>query len=125
MFSTLFGDVFLESAGGYRFLDSVQGTLVPQWHSRELLEAELGTPEGQDQYLFGGLAMAAERPGKVLGSDQVYDFTVPPILGDQFTVDNISTADFVVALNIAGHLLRQVTELPPGTKISGFTVDGQ
>ena len=33
--------------------------------------------------------------------------------------------DFVVSLNIAGQLLHQVKTLPPGTKITGFTVDGK
>jgi hypothetical protein len=32
--------------------------------------------------------------------------------------------DFDVALTIAGQLHRQVRDLPPGTRISGFTVDG-
>jgi len=33
--------------------------------------------------------------------------------------------DFVVALNIAGHIHDQVRGLPPSTKISGFTIDAE
>ena len=32
-------------------------------------------------YLLGALAMAAERTGLVAGPDQVYDFTISPVLG--------------------------------------------
>jgi hypothetical protein len=47
------------------------------------MEASLATPEGQDQYLLGGLAMSAERSGITLGPSEVYDFVPPPILGDR------------------------------------------
>jgi hypothetical protein len=123
--ATLFGDVFFELNGSYWFLDTVEGTLTSQWSTGEMLQGELNTEEGQDKYLLGGLAMAADRAGLTLGPDQVYDFKVPPILGGQFALDNILAMDFEVSVHIAGQLLRQVKSLPPGTKITGFTVDGQ
>jgi hypothetical protein len=122
--SSLFGDVFLQAPDGYWFLDTVEGTLTHRWPDRDALQHELDTESGQDQYLLGGLAMAADRSGLTLGEDQVYDFVQPPILGGQFAVENMTTMDFVVALHIAGQLLRQVRELPPGTNITGFTIDG-
>jgi hypothetical protein len=88
------------------------------------LQRELDSEEGQDQYLLGGLVIAAERSGLTLGVDQVYDFIKPPILGGQFEVENLTTMDLVVSLHVAGQLLGQVRHLPPGTQITGFTVDG-
>jgi hypothetical protein len=46
-------------------------------------------------------------------------------LGGPLEVENITTMDFVVALNIAGQVHDQVRGLPPpGTRITGFTIDG-
>ena len=73
-------------------------------------------------YLLGALAMAAERTGLVPGPDQVYDFTISPVLGDPIEVGNIGVIDFVVGLNIAGQLHDQLRGLPPGTAISGVTI---
>ena len=123
--ATLFGDVILQDGRSFWFLDSVGGSLTPTWSSVDALKSDLNTAEGQDRYLLGGLAMAAERNGLVLGPNDVYDFTIPPILGGKFDVDNVKVMDFVVSLYLAGQLLDQVKSLPPGTKISGFTVDGQ
>ena len=49
--------------------------------------------------------------------------SVPKLFGGEFAVENITKMDFVVALNLGGQLVRQVKDLPPGTKISGLTVD--
>jgi hypothetical protein len=121
---SLFGDVFLEAPDGFWFLDTIEGTVTHRWANRETLQRELDTDDGQDQYLLGGLAMAAERQGLALGVDEVYDFVQPPILGGQFAVENITTMSFVVSVNIAGQLLGQVRQLPPGSKITGLTIDG-
>jgi hypothetical protein len=48
---------------------------------------------------------------------------VPPILGGPIAVDAIEAIDFVVGLHLLGQLHEQVTRLPPGTQISGFTMD--
>lgn len=87
-------------------------------------QLSLESEAGQDELLLGGLAVSANARGLVLDDHEVYDFTVPPILGAGFGADNITKRDFVVALNLAGQLHRQLRTMPPGTKISGFTFDG-
>lgn len=86
---------------------------------------DLNSPEGQDQYLFAGLAFAAERLGIIPSESQVLSFKVPPVLGGAMSTENIDASDFVVSLNIVGQIHQQIKDLPPGTPISGFTVDGQ
>lgn len=39
------------------------------------------------------------------------------------TASNIEAIGFVVSISILGQLHRQVRDLPPGTRISGFTFD--
>ena len=119
--SSLFGDLFLVADDGYWFLDTIEGTLDRQWRNREELQSSLASDEGQDEFLLGGLAEAAHRSGLTLASNEVYDFAIPPILGGDFSVENIQARDFVVSVHIAGQLIQQVRDLPPGTTISGVS----
>lgn len=60
-----------------------------------------------------------------LGPGEIYSFKVPPVLGGPMTVEAIEKIDFVVGLNILGHIHDQVRTLPTGAPISGITVDGE
>lgn len=122
---SLFGDVFLDSDEGIWFLDTIEGTLERRWWTRDELTATLAEPAGQDQYLLGGLALAAKRRGLILGADEVYSFTPPPVLGGSFDVENIRVIDVVVALDVAGQIHDEVRVLRPGTIVSGVAVDGE
>jgi len=123
--ASLFGDIFLQDRTGYWFLDSIEGSLSKVAATRGELESILGTTDGQDKYLLAGLAIGAERRGLALKEAEVYDFAIPPVLGGSFTEDNVVARDFVVALTISGQIHDQVRNLPPGTPIKGFTVDGR
>ena len=120
--ATAFGDVILQDAEGYWFLDAAGGKLDKIASNRDELKAALSSPEGQDQYLLAGLAHAAETRGLILAESEVFDFTQPPILGGQFVVENLRPKDFVVSLNISGQIHNQVRNLPPGTKVSDIKI---
>ncbi|KQU68730.1 hypothetical protein [Phycicoccus sp. Root101] len=124
LLATLFGDVILQTPGGFAFLDTVEGTLVHAWPDRESVEAALLTQDGQDRYLMGELALAAAEQGIVPGPEQVLSFIHPPVLGGALTVDNLEVQDFVVATNIAGQIHQQVLDLPAGTPIAGVAIEG-
>ncbi len=124
-FTSPFGDVFLEGSDGIWFLDLVEGKLSRPWSSRAALKADLNSPAGQDQYLMAGLALTAEGLGINPSASQVLSFKVPPVLGGAMTAENVEAADFVVSVNIVGQIHDQIRKLPPGTRISGVTVDGR
>lgn len=117
--------MFLASDDGYWFLESIEGTLTRRWPTSHALNAELDTEAGQDELLLGGLAESADARGLVLDEQEVYDFAVPPILGAGVAADNNTKRDLVIALNLAGQLHRQLRSMPPGSRITGFTLDGQ
>jgi hypothetical protein len=121
-FTSPFGDVFFHSHDGLWWLDTLEATLTRPWANADELTAELNTPEGQDRFLLAGLAASAERRGLTPGPVQVYGFKVAPILGGKVSVENIEVTGFVVSINILGQLHRQVHDLPPGTRISGVTI---
>lgn len=120
---TAFGDVLLTGPDGVWFLDTLEGKLSREWDSLDAAQAALATEEGRDQYLLESLVHGALRHGVDPAPDQVLAFTVPPVIGGELTPENVSALDLVVALSISGQLHRQVKDLPPGTRISGFTVD--
>ena len=122
LFTSPFGDVFLQAPDGFWFLDLLEGALTRPWPDADALRTDLNTAAGRDRYLMAGLAMAAEGRGIVPSDDQVLGFKVVPILGGAIAVENIEVIDFVVSLNLAGQLHQQVRDMPPGTRISGFTL---
>ncbi len=87
--------------------------------SAQGLEQDLATTNGQDRYFLAGLALGAERKGIIPNASRVYGFKIPPVLGGATNVANIHVIDFVVSL----HILRQIRDLPPGTRVSGFTIN--
>jgi hypothetical protein len=58
------------------------------------LNAALSSADGQDMYLMAGLATATEQAGVLPGPDQVYDFTIPAVVGGPAEVGNIGVVDF-------------------------------
>jgi len=93
--SELFGHVFLQNSEGYWYLDVFGGSLELLWPNSSALQEVLDTDDEQDEFLLGGLAMAADRQGTALGASQVYDFDPPPVLGGPFDVANMAARDFV------------------------------
>jgi hypothetical protein len=122
LFASLFGAVILGDGSGYWWLDPISGTFEHIARDRTSLIATVDSAAGQDSLLLGGLAMAADRQGMHLGPDEIYVFVPPPALGGSFELENIRPGDFVVEVHIAGQLHQQIKDLPPGTKITGVTI---
>lgn len=121
-FSSPFGDVFLQSADGWWFLDILGGTLTREWASADELQAALNTPEGQDRFLMTGLAQVAADLALVPDDSQVLSFVVHPMLGGTLTAENLEVSDMVVSVNLFGQIHEQTRDLPPGTPVTGFTI---
>lgn len=119
-----FGDVFLQGEdGSFSFLDTIGGKLEHLWPDAAALQSTINTSEAQDEYLMAGLVNAAAEAGLAPGPDQVLSFKTAPILGGELAPSNLELTDFVVAVNLAGQIHEQVRSLPPGTPITGFTID--
>jgi hypothetical protein len=122
-FSSAFGEVFLESADGWWFLDIMGGTLTREWATLAELEATLNTAEGQDRFLMAGLVQAAADLGLVPGETEVLAFRVPPMLGGPISPENLEVSDMEVTVDVHGQIHEQTRDLPPGTPITGFTIE--
>jgi len=117
LFTSPFGDVFMQGPKSYWLLDVVGGSLRELCATGEELTAILNTKDGRDEYLMVGLAAEAEANGLVPSGDEIYDFRIPPVLGGSLAVPNLQLIDFEVAVNLAGQIHEQVRNLPPGTPV--------
>lgn len=117
-----FGDVFFSHSGKILMLDTLEGRLVSAAQDEIELRTKLGDVELQDRYLSSVWVQAAQRAGLSLAPGECYDWKVAPVLGGQMAADEIVKLSFVVKVNIAGQLHRQVKDLPPGTKINRVTI---
>ena len=107
-------------------LDVLEGSLNRVFDDRGQLAVVLDTEEGQDRHLLAGLALGAERRlGLVPGPAQVLAWKIPPVLGAPVEAENLELMDFEVYLSLQGQLHRQLKDLPPGTKITGFTFESE
>lgn len=113
LFTSLFGDVFLESYDGYWWLDAVRGTLGKPWETVEAMEADLDSARGQERFLRSRLVLDAELHGLRPDDGQVYGFTVAPALGGPVHVDNLELMDLTLRLHMTGQLHGRILRAQP------------
>ena len=56
--------------------------------------------------------------GKTLRENEVYSFKKFPVIGGEFSVDNIEPTDMSVHFAFSGQLSEQIRNLPDGTKVT-------
>jgi hypothetical protein len=116
--TTCFGDVFFESEKGVYFLDSIGGSLEKVANSKSELQEILNTEDGQDHFLMSGLVALAKDSGLLLEEGECYDFKISPALNGPMNISNMQKMSFKVSLHISGQLMKQIKDLPTGTKIT-------
>jgi hypothetical protein len=117
--ATSFADVLLkDSQGAVHFLDTIEGTVARIASSEAEFAVLVRNPELADQWLMAGLVDGAARRGMKPGAGECLCFKVPPMLGGTIDLDNVEVFSLEVALSINGQIVRQVKDLPPGTKIN-------
>jgi hypothetical protein len=120
--TTCFGDMFFESKEGIYFLDTISGNLTVIADSIDGVNKILNSDEGKNRYLMAGLVQDAYEKGLKLESGQCFDFIISPILGGKLEVENISVGSFQVSVNITGQIIKQVKDLPQGTKVGKIII---
>jgi hypothetical protein len=123
---TMFGDWFFEDEKGrVVFLDTVAATLSEIAVSRAAFLCERERPENRDQWYMPELAMLCWERGLRPAQGQCLSFKIPPVLSGPLEVDNIEVCDLMVHQSITAQIHRGVKDLPEGTVIDCFTVDGE
>ncbi|WP_275003544.1 hypothetical protein [Promicromonospora iranensis] len=119
-FASCFGDMFLESADGWWFLDSVEGTLDRCWDSMEGMFADLEGPDGRAEYLLEETLNAALGQGLSLGEDEVFAFLPPPAVTGTMSVSSLAPLRFAIAANLAGRIHGELNGVQPDAGASAL-----
>jgi hypothetical protein len=123
---TLFGDWFFEDrAGRVVFLDTVEGKLKEIAPSREAFLRLCMEAEKRAAWLMEDLVLLCRERGMNPGRGQCLGFKLPPVLSGPLEANNVEVSDLVVYESITAQIHHGVKDMPPGTKISHFTVDGE
>jgi hypothetical protein len=123
---TAFGDWFLRDVdGSVHFLDLVAGQLSKVAQSDEEFQNVMGHPEKANEWFLPELVDTLIDCGIVLKPGQCYSYKVPPVLGGRLEIENIEPLDLVVHQSLMSQIHEQTQNLPEGTVISRFLIDGQ
>jgi hypothetical protein len=120
---TRMGDAFVEKADGeVVFLDTLEGCLKHAAPNATVFADYLANERFDPTWFNADMVALLEEKGKHLGPGQCYSYRVPPILGGSFFSENIHIASVLVHFSIMGQLHEQTRNLPPSSKISGFSI---
>lgn len=120
-----FGDWFLGRPDGrVEWLSMLDGELVDVAASAAEFEQSINSQTKQEEWLLSLTVFALHERGLIPGPDQCYAYKIPPALGGSFELDNVEVMDWRVYSSICGQLHRQLKAMAPGSKITGFVVNG-
>jgi hypothetical protein len=123
---TIFGDWFFEDDRGHIvFLDTVSGRLTEIAPTRAAFLSARELQENLDEWYMADFALLCWERGLRPGPHQCLSFKIPPVLSGPLEVENIEVCDLMVHESITAQIHQGVKDLPPGTKITGFKVDGE
>lgn len=124
MLPTACGDLFLRRPdGSIALLDTYEGSCETVAPSYERWKAMLDDAEQMDVWFKIGLVADLSEAGITRGPGQCFSPFVPQVINGSWEPSNFHACDLLVHLSMLGQIHRQVKDLPPGTKISGFSVD--
>jgi hypothetical protein len=116
------GDLFLKDAQGHiLWLDAGAARLTQVAGSAEEFKRLMQQMEHADEWFVPQLIGDLIASGKKLAKGQCYSYKVPPMLSGKMELDNFEPTDLLVHCSMLGQIGRQIQNLPPGTKIDGFT----
>ncbi len=73
---------------------------------------------------MSGLVILARDSGLTLENWECYNFKVSPALNGTIDLSNLQKMSFKVSLHMSGQLIKQIKDLPIGTKVSGVKIEG-
>ena len=119
---TIFGDLFLVGQNDeINWLDTSAGKLIKVANDVADFKAQLKINDNFDNWFLGWLHEDIEKSQIKLKDNEVFSFKKPPILGGDYSFDNLSPTDISVHFQLAGQICEQTKDLPDGTNINVTT----
>jgi hypothetical protein len=112
------GDMFLIGKDDRIYwLQTDLGDLTIAAENLSQFEYLLGQDENLDNWFLPDLIRRLEEAGKVLRPNQVYSYKKLPVIGGDYSVDNIDPTDISVHFSFSGQICEQIQNLPDGTEV--------
>ncbi len=113
------GDMFLQNEKGEVFwLDIGRGELIQVANSVEEFKALLEDEETVREWFLVELVAALKRAQISLGANQVYGYKPLPMLGGEYSSENLEPTDIEIHFQLAVQIHEQMKDLQDGTQIS-------
>ncbi|MBE7170311.1 MAG: DUF1851 domain-containing protein [Williamsia sp.] len=112
------GDIFLlgHDSAVY-WLQADAGDLTKVAESLEQYKHFLCDDEKIDNWFLPSLVEKLITAGKTLKESEVYSYKKPPVIGGEYSVDNIAPTDMSAHFACSGQICEQIKDLPDGTKV--------
>ncbi len=113
------GDLFLLGNDEAIYWLAIDGGGVLKKIAKDIndFNAQLEVYDNIDNWFLPGLIEQLIESGIYLKRNQVYGFKQLPVLGGEYTLDNIEPTDVSVHFALTGQICEQIKDLPGGTKI--------
>jgi len=116
---SVLGDLFLvgEDDAVY-WLQTDGGDLKKVADSLQQFEQYLDDEEKVDNWFLPLLVEQLITAGKTLKENEVYSFKKMPVIGGEYSVDNIEPTDMSVHFAFTGQISKQIKDLPDGARVN-------
>ena len=119
LFVSCVGDMFLVGNDDtVNWLDTSVGQIKKVADSLKQFEQLLNDDENIDNWFLTTLVEQLVDNGKTLKENEVYSFKKLPVLGGEYSIDNLEVTDISVHFGLTGSIAEQIKDLPDGTKVN-------
>jgi hypothetical protein len=113
------GDIFfLGQDEAVYWLRTDTGDFTKVADSLEQYRQFLSDEEKIDNWFLPLLVEKLLAAGKTLKENEVYSYKILPVIGGEYSVDNIEPTDMSVHFAFSGQICEQIKDLPDGTKVN-------
>lgn len=116
---SLLGDLFLLGQdNAVYWLQTDSGDLTKIADSPEQYQQFLTDEDKVNDWFLPVLVEQLITAGKTLKDNEVYSYKKLPVIGGEYTIDNIEPTDMSIHFAFSGQICEQIKDLPDGTKIN-------
>lgn len=113
------GDLFLIGQDdAIYWLQTDTGDLSKVADNHQQFKLFLNDENKIDNWFFPQLFEQLQSAGKILKENEVYSYKKLPVLGGEYTIDNIEPTDISVHFAFSGQICEQTKNLADGTKVN-------